>query len=83
MMALATCCPAALPCLAGRFRREATYPQPFLPDGARLCINCAKPVPGKAAAQPAEAVLEGMTNLFCRCGCCFGDASQPRHAQYA
>lgn len=37
-----------------------------MPDGARLCINCTKPVPGKAAAQPADAMLDGMTLLFCR-----------------
>ncbi|PSC75396.1 DNA annealing helicase and endonuclease ZRANB3 [Micractinium conductrix] len=48
-----------------RYGRETTYQQPFLPDGARLCINCAKAVPGKAAAQPPEALLDGMTLLFC------------------
>ncbi|PRW44334.1 DNA annealing helicase and endonuclease ZRANB3 [Chlorella sorokiniana] len=52
-----------------RYNRESTYQQPFLPDGARLCINCAKRVPGAAAAQPAETVLEGMTNLFCSGEC--------------
>ena len=54
-----------LPC---SYNRESTYQQPFLPDGARLCINCAKRVPGAAAAQPPESLLDGMTNLFCRWG---------------
>jgi hypothetical protein len=39
-----------------------------MPDGARLCINCARPVPGvPKAAQVADALLGGMTHLFCRC----------------
>jgi hypothetical protein len=56
-------------CLAAcRYGRETPYQQPFMPDAARLCINCAKPVPGvPKAAQPAEALLDGMTHLFCRC----------------
>ncbi len=49
-----------------RYGKECEYQQPFMPDGARLCINCTKPVPGKAAAQPADAILDGMTLLFCR-----------------
>ena len=57
-----SCLAPSPPCSYGR---ECTYQQPFQADGARLCINCAKPVAGAAAAQPAEALLEGMTNLFC------------------
>lgn len=48
-----------------RYGRECRYQQPFLPSGARLCINCAAAVPGKAAGGPPETVLDGMTLLFC------------------
>lgn len=54
--------------LCTRYGKECEYQQPFMPDGTRLCINCTKPVPGKAAAQPADATLDGMTPLFCRWG---------------
>jgi len=39
-----------------------------MPDGSRLCMNCAKPVPGKAAQASADTLLDGMTLLFCRYG---------------
>ena len=48
-----------------RYGRERVYQQPFAAGGGRLCINCAWAVPGKAAGAGAEAVLEGMTLLFC------------------
>jgi hypothetical protein len=41
-----------------------------MPDGSRLCINCAKAVPGEVAGQPPpEAVLDSMAHLFCGCQC--------------
>ncbi|KAL4428086.1 hypothetical protein ABPG75_002175 [Micractinium tetrahymenae] len=52
-----------------RYGKECDYQQPFMLDGARLCINCAKAVPGKAAALPADTVLDGMTLLFCSGEC--------------
>lgn len=47
-----------------RYGSEATYQQPFLPDGSRLCLNCGAHVPG--AKHVAEnTVLEGTFHLFC------------------
>ena len=57
-----------------RYNREATYQQPFRPDGQRLCLNCAAPVPG-AEALTANAVLEGMVHLFCRYVACSSRSS--------
>ncbi len=50
-----------------RVVNAVVYQQPFLPSGARLCINCAAPVPG-AESLPEGATLQGMQLLFCRWG---------------
>lgn len=47
-----------------RHNSEVTYRQPFLPDGARLCLNCGERVPG-AEGVAAETLLEGTFHLFC------------------
>lgn len=48
-----------------RMKELGEYQQAFAADGGRLCITCMKGV--SAASPAADAVLDGMVDLFCRC----------------